>query len=124
MRIDSMWPWNKGTRWNGQGVRRTTSPAEKELCGCVKVASRYSMAKNLVPLPHFVITDAPAAKGMQASSDIDYYVTFKAQIIDKQTGAVVAEKEGYWVRIKGPYKPAKFLGLFGRRKITYGGFDH
>ena len=109
---------------NGVATPFNSTGSQSPVVDSSYVDDGYTIANNLVPLPDFVVSDDPGVNGMVASSDIDYYVTFKAQIIDKKTGTVVAEKDGYWVEIKGVYKKANFLGLFGGRKIKHGGFDN
>lgn len=62
---------------------------------------------------HFFTNDNPGLGGLKKTDNIDVYYEFEAQIIDTGSNKVVAEKDGYWVGIKGAYK----------RQFTHGGFN-
>jgi hypothetical protein len=58
------------------------------------------------PQYHFGTTDSPGFTG-STSSDVTYYLEFKAIITDTTTGIPVAEKDGYWIKISGKQYPRK-----------------
>lgn len=60
----------------------------------------------------FETNDNPGG-GFQENIEEDYYLNFRAKIIDTCNGnSVVQQKTGYWIRIKGKYP----------RSFTHGGF--
>ena len=61
----------------------------------------------------FEATDNAGFTGYQATDDVDLYLEFKAQVVDKDTQKVVAEKANYWIKIVGRYE----------RTISNGGFN-
>ena len=52
--------------------------------------------------------------GLNQTDDIVFYAEFKAEVIDKPSGSVVAQRDGYWVKHEGKYK----------RSLTHGGFSY
>src|SRR5262249_21106808 len=61
----------------------------------------------------FKTTDTPGLRNQAATTQVEYYLQFRARVRDTTTGKVVAEKAGYWIKIEGKES----------RKLTHGGFD-
>ncbi len=51
----------------------------------------------------FETYDEPGIAHPDETAEYEYYLFFKAQVIDKPSGEVVAEKNGYWIKIVGQY---------------------
>ena len=73
----------------------------------------YTKADNMSDDPTVFMTNDNPGGGFEKDKKEDYYLEFRARMIDPATGKNLKTKSGYWIRITGKYP----------RKFKKGGFD-